>query len=71
MRRISQISDLHFGRTDPAVVEGLVRELDADRPDLLIISGDFTMAARRSEYAEAQAFLARLPKPWIAVPGNR
>ncbi|GBU19393.1 MULTISPECIES: metallophosphoesterase [Methylobacterium] len=70
MRRISQISDLHFGRTDPAVVEGLVRELDADRPDLLIISGDFTMAARRSEYAEAQAFLARLPKPWIAVPGN-
>ncbi|MER2266995.1 metallophosphoesterase family protein [Methylobacterium oxalidis] len=70
MRRISQISDLHFGRTDPAVVDGLVAELNADRPDLIIISGDFTMAARRREYAEAKAFLARLPEPWIAVPGN-
>ncbi|MFD0935078.1 metallophosphoesterase family protein, partial [Methylobacterium trifolii] len=70
MRRISQISDLHFGRTDPAVVEGLVRELNADRPDLIVVSGDFTMRARRVEYAEARAFLARLPRPWIAVPGN-
>ncbi|WP_336487755.1 metallophosphoesterase family protein [Methylobacterium nigriterrae] len=70
MRRIAQISDLHFGRTDPAVVEGLVRELNEDRPDLIIASGDFTMAARRVEYREAQHFLNRLPKPWIAVPGN-
>ena len=70
MRRIAQISDLHFGRTDPAVVEGLVRDLNADPPDLIIASGDFTMAGRRVEYSEAQHFLARLPKPWIAVPGN-
>ncbi len=70
MKRIAQISDLHFGRTDPTVVEALVAELDAQRPDLIIASGDFTMAARRVEYAEAKAFLARLPKPWIGVPGN-
>ncbi|WP_430911019.1 metallophosphoesterase family protein [Methylobacterium sp. sgz302541] len=70
MRRIAHISDLHFGRTDPAVVEGLVRDLDADRPDLIVASGDFTMAARRVEYEAARAFMARLPKPWIAVPGN-
>lgn len=70
MKRIAHISDLHFGRTDPAVVEGLVAELNADGPDLIIASGDFTMGARRREYDEAQAFLARLSPPWIAVPGN-
>ncbi|MBX9931435.1 MAG: metallophosphoesterase [Methylobacterium sp.] len=70
MRRISQISDLHFGRTDPAAVEGLVAELNGEPPDLIVASGDFTMAGRRREYEEARAFLARLPRPWIAVPGN-
>ena len=70
MRRIVQISDLHFGRTDPAAVAGLVVELNRARPDLIVVSGDFTMAARRTEYAEAQAFLAKLPQPWIGVPGN-
>lgn len=70
MRRLAHISDLHFGRTNPAVVEGLVTELNRDRPDLVIASGDFTMRARKVEYAAAQAFLARLDAPWIAVPGN-
>lgn len=70
MRRIAHISDLHFGRTDPAVVEGLVDEINRDPPDLIIASGDFTMRARRREYAEARAFLARLAAPWVAVPGN-
>ena len=40
MRRLAQISDLHFGCTDPAVVEGLVADLRDARPDLIIISGD-------------------------------
>lgn len=70
MRRIAHISDLHFGRTDPAVVEGLVRELNEHAPDLIVASGDFTMAAREVEYEAARAFMARLPRPWIAVPGN-
>ncbi|MGY2047421.1 metallophosphoesterase family protein [Methylobacterium sp. JK268] len=70
MRRIAHISDLHFGRTDPAAVEGLVAELNRDRPDLVIASGDFTMRAHHREYAEARAFLDRLAAPVIAVPGN-
>ncbi len=70
MRRLAHISDLHFGRTDPAVVEGLVAELNREPPDLIVASGDFTMRARRREYIEARAFLARLSAPWIAVPGN-
>lgn len=70
MRRIAHISDLHFGRTDPLVVEGLADELNADRPDLVIASGDFTMKARRREFKEARAFLDRLSSPWFAIPGN-
>lgn len=70
MRRIAHISDLHFGKTDPAVVEGLLAELNADRPDLVIASGDFTMKARRREFRQARAFLDRLASPWFAIPGN-
>jgi len=70
VRRVSHISYLHFGRTDPAVVEGLIAELNYDAPDLIVASGDFTMAARRPEYEAARDFLARLRSPWIAVPGN-
>lgn len=70
MRRISHISDLHFGRTDPAVVKALVGELNDNAPDLIVASGDFTMAARRAEYREARAFLQQLRQPWIGVPGN-
>lgn len=70
MRRIAHISDLHFGRSDRHVVEGLVAELNERRPDLVIASGDFTMRARRREYIAAHAFLARLRSPWLAVPGN-
>lgn len=70
MRRIAHISDLHFGRVDPAAVEGLLTELNHDAPDLVIASGDFTMRARTREYEEARAFLARIVSPVLAVPGN-
>src|SRR5829696_4584938 len=70
MKRLAHISDLHFGRTDPAVVEGLLSELNGARPDLVVISGDFTMRARHSEWEEARAFISRIASPWIAVPGN-
>ncbi len=68
--RIAHLTDVHFGATDPVVVEGLVRELVADPPDLVVVSGDLTMGARRSEFRAARAFLDRLPAPTLAVPGN-
>ena len=70
MRRIAHISDLHFCRTDQAVVEALAEELNRDRPDLVAVSGDLTMRARRREYRAARAFLDRLCSPVLAVPGN-
>ncbi len=70
MRRIAHVSDLHFCRTNPAVVEALVAELNADPPDLAAVSGDLTMRARRREYRAARAFLDRLRAPVLAVLGN-
>ena len=70
MRTIAHISDIHFGRTDPAVVEGLVRDLSSRRPDVLVVSGDFTQRARARQYQAAADYLKRLPTPQLVVPGN-
>jgi 3',5'-cyclic AMP phosphodiesterase CpdA len=70
MRTIAHISDLHFGRVDPPVAEGLVVDLQRDKPSLVIASGDFTQRARRGQYQDAAAFMRRLPSPQLVVPGN-
>jgi 3',5'-cyclic AMP phosphodiesterase CpdA len=38
--------------------------------DLILLNGDFTSTSLPSEFAKAQKFIAKLPSPWIAVPGN-
>ena len=70
MKTIAQISDLHFGTEIPAIAEGLRADLHALAPTLVIASGDFTQRARRRQFAAAQAYLARLPQPLLAIPGN-
>jgi len=70
MRTIAHISDLHFGRVDPAVAEGLVADLCGRHPTLLVVSGDFTQRARPWQYAQAAQYLKRLPTPQLVVPGN-
>ncbi|WP_029008103.1 metallophosphoesterase family protein [Azospirillum halopraeferens] len=70
MKTLAHISDLHFGRIDHAVVEGLVGDLMTQKPDLIVISGDLVQRARRRHFEEARAFLERLPFPYLVVPGN-
>jgi len=70
MRVIAHLSDLHFGRHDAAVAEALIASLKAERPDLIVISGDFTQRARHRQFVAAAAFLRHLPAPVLAVPGN-
>jgi 3',5'-cyclic AMP phosphodiesterase CpdA len=67
---LAHISDLHFGRTDKVVVEALLSDLAAHRPDVVVVSGDLTQRARSHQFAEARAFLDRLPAPALVVPGN-
>lgn len=68
--RIAHLTDVHFGAEDQDVVEGLVADLAVEPPDLVVISGDLTMGARRREFWAARAFMERLPAPTLAVPGN-
>ena len=68
MRTIAHRSDIHVGKTDPAVVEGIVADVNAEPPSLVVMSGDFTQRARGSQYQEETAFLRRLPQPQLVVP---
>jgi 3',5'-cyclic AMP phosphodiesterase CpdA len=70
MRTIVHLSDLHFGRTDAAVLEPLREAVSAARPDVVVVSGDLTQRAKKHEFEEARRYLERLPRPQIVVPGN-
>lgn len=70
MRTIAHISDLHFGREDMVVADGLAKDLKMLRPSLVVNSGDFTQRARRNQYRAAAEYLKRLPAPQLNVPGN-
>ncbi len=67
---IAHLTDVHFGAADMAVVDGLVADIIAEPPDLVVISGDLTMGARRWEFRAARAFMDRLGAPTLCVPGN-
>lgn len=70
MRTIVHISDIHFGRIDPALVEPLIALTCEIQPDLVAVSGDLTQRARVQEFEQARDFLKRLPSPQVVVPGN-
>ena len=73
MTRLVHLSDLHFGAHDEALVEAVEWHADALKPDLIVISGDFTQRARTEQFREACEFLERLRDRGhevIGVPGN-
>ena len=70
MRTIVHLSDLHFGRVNPLLIDPLISIVREVQPDLVAISGDLTQRARSHQFQEARSFLDALPKPQIVVPGN-
>ena len=70
MRTIVHLSDLHFGRVNPALLDPLIRTVREVEPNLVAISGDLTQRARSYQFKQARSFLDALPKPQIVVPGN-
>ena len=70
MRTIVHLSDLHFGRVNPALIDPLIRIVSDVKPDLVAISGDLTQRARSYQFQQARSFLDVLPQPQIVVPGN-
>lgn len=70
MKTIVHLSDLHFGRVDPAIVAELRGDVARADPDLVVVSGDLTQRARRGQFVAARRFLDQLPSPQLVVPGN-
>ena len=73
MPRLVHLSDLHFGAHDERLVEAVGAEVDQLRPDLVVISGDFTQRAKTEQFREACEFLEQLQRSGhevLGVPGN-
>ena len=70
MRTLVHMSDLHFGRIDPKVIDPLIRTVNEIKPTLTVISGDLTQRARPSQFREARAFIDKLDGAKLVVPGN-
>ena len=73
MPRLVHLSDLHFGAHDERLVTAVERRVDQLKPDLVVISGDFTQRARTEQFRDACQFLERLQHSGhevLGVPGN-
>ena len=71
MSCLLQISDPHFGTEQPEVLQALERFAEALSPQVVVLSGDITQRATRTQFAAARAFVDRLAVPaTLAIPGN-
>ncbi|HET7817475.1 MAG TPA: metallophosphoesterase [Sphingomicrobium sp.] len=73
MARLIHLSDLHFGAHEPHLVEAVAARVDEEKPDLVVVSGDFTQRARTEQFRQACEFLERLREAGhdvLGVPGN-
>ncbi|MCU0625753.1 MAG: metallophosphoesterase [Gemmatimonadaceae bacterium] len=73
MPRILHVSDLHFGRPAvPLQIDAIEQLIQAERFDVVAVSGDVSQRARSGEFQRAQVFLrdARRVSEVIVVPGN-
>jgi 3',5'-cyclic AMP phosphodiesterase CpdA len=70
MRTLVHLSDLHFGRVDPRLLEPLTRLVNATRPHVVAVSGDLTQRAKPEQFQQARAWLDTLQAPKVVVPGN-
>src|ERR1700761_5210401 len=73
MTRLVHLSDLHFGAHDDTLVAAVEESVDQLKPDLVVVSGDFTQRARTDQFREACNFLERLRDSGhevLGVPGN-
>jgi 3',5'-cyclic AMP phosphodiesterase CpdA len=69
--RLLQISDTHFGTEQPHVMKALLALAHAEKPDVLVLSGDITQRARASQFSRARNFCDDLAIPrMLSLPGN-
>ena len=70
---IAQISDLHCGSVyyRSALADAMLDEVNALRPDIVVVTGDLTDMGLHDEYLQARALLDRIEcERMLVVPGN-
>ncbi len=70
MTKLFHVSDVHFGAEDPAAIAWFSERVAAERPDAVIMTGDLTMRATKSEFEAGGAWLAALGVPVTLEVGN-
>ena len=72
MITLLHVSDLHFGPPFyDEVGEAVQAFAERLQPEVIVASGDFTQRAKEEQFADARAFLDRLPPvPLVVTPGN-
>jgi len=68
--KIMHLSDLHFGTESDGIVDLLKVSIEDIKPELVVVSGDFTQIANNREFKTAQTFMSALSMPVFCVPGN-
>ncbi len=68
--RLLHMSDIHFGGEDAPALAAATAFAKATPFDLLVLTGDLTQVADDNEFAAVKAWLAELPGPMLATPGN-
>lgn len=68
--RLLHLSDIHFGAQDAEALAAATEFAWTQRFDLLVLTGDLTPFGHREEFAAVRSWLAQLPAPRLATPGN-
>ena len=69
--RLLHLSDLHVGTVEePQIERALDTLIERVDPELIVASGDLTHRARPEQHERAAAFLRRLGRPLLVIPGN-
>ncbi len=70
--KIAHLSDLHFSRKiSREKLRALEKDLVAQAPDLIVMTGDLTDRGTISQFRAAKEFFLGLGLPFVSVPGNR
>jgi 3',5'-cyclic AMP phosphodiesterase CpdA len=69
---IAQISDIHCGHPlfDAELMDHSIDEINALKPDLVVVAGDLTSEGYAPEYRQAKRYIDRLIAEKIVIPGN-
>src|SRR5258706_6489021 len=68
--RLLHMTDIHFGGEDAPAVAAATAFAHAAPFDLLVLTGDLTQLGHHDEFAAVKRWLAELPGPQLATPGN-